>query len=80
MACSALDALIHAPIDKMIAHVAELPRPDAKQLLLSFGPLRLDFTSEYLDTLGIDQLRHVLVAALFQAKRAVEASRLAAAG
>lgn len=80
MASPALDALIHGPIDAMIAHVAQLSRADAKRFLLGFGSLRLDFTEDYLETLGTDQLRHVLVAALFQARRTVEAPRLAAAG
>jgi hypothetical protein len=80
MARPDLDALTYGPIDEMIAAVAQFSRNDAKQALLDFTAMRLDFTDEYLDSLATEQLRHVLLAAIFQVRRSVEAVRLAAAG
>ncbi len=75
-----LDAMIYGPIDAMIARIAELSRGDVKRHLLDFTALRLDFTEDYLESLATEQLRHVLVAAVFQVRRSVESVRLAAAG
>lgn len=74
---AALDDLLKQPVERMIALVAELPRETAKRCLLEFAPLRLDFTEAYLDGLAPERLKHVLLAALMQARR--RASRTLAA-
>jgi hypothetical protein len=50
--------------------VAGMNKTEVKQRLLHFeGPLRLDFTEEYLDKLDTEKLRHILLAALVTAHR-----------
>lgn len=50
--------------------VATMNKSEVKRRLLHFeGPLRLDFTEEYLDRLDLDRLRHILLAALMAAHR-----------
>lgn len=49
--------------------IASLGRDELKRRLRNFqGRFRLDFTDSYLDNLGVDRLRHILLAALINAK------------
>lgn len=64
-----IDSLLQLPVERMIAAVAELSRDAAKRCLLEFTAVRLDFTEAYLDALAPDRLKHVLLAALLQARR-----------
>ncbi|MGA1979910.1 MAG: hypothetical protein ABSG99_05025 [Sedimentisphaerales bacterium] len=49
--------------------IASLGRDELKRRIRNFrGRFRLDFTDNYLDNLGVDRLRHILLAALINAK------------
>lgn len=49
--------------------IASLGKEELKRRIRDFrGRFRLDFTDSYLDTLGVDRLRHILLAALINAK------------
>ena len=49
--------------------VATLDREELKKRIRNFkGRFRLDFTEDYLNKLTIDRLRHILLAALINAK------------
>jgi hypothetical protein len=50
--------------------IASLGRDELKRRIRNFkGRFKLDFTDNYLNTLGVDRLRHILLAALINAKR-----------
>jgi hypothetical protein len=49
--------------------IASLGRDELKRRIRNFeGRFKLDFTDNYLDNLGVDRLRHILLAALINAK------------
>jgi len=49
--------------------IASLERDELKRRIKNFkGRFRLDFTEDYLNNTSIDRLRHVLLAALINAK------------
>jgi hypothetical protein len=49
--------------------IASLGRDELKRRIRNFeGRFKLDFTDGYLDNLGVDRLRHILLAALINAK------------
>ena len=49
--------------------IAVLDRPELKRRIKNFkGRFKLDFTDDYLDNLTIDRLRHVLLAAMINAR------------
>jgi hypothetical protein len=49
--------------------IASLGRDELKRRIRNFrGRFRLDFTEEYLNNLSVDRLRHILLAALINAK------------
>jgi len=49
--------------------ISTLGREDLKKRIRSFrGRFKLDFSEEYLDKVGVDRLRHILLAALINAK------------
>ena len=49
--------------------IASLGRDELKRRIRNFrGRFRLDFTEDYLNNLSVDRLRHVLLAALINAK------------
>ena len=48
--------------------IASLGRDELKRRIRDFeGRFKLDFTDNYLDNLGVDRLRHILLAALINA-------------
>jgi len=50
--------------------VAALGRAELKRRIRNFrGRFKLDFTDDYLNRLSLDRLRHILLAALINAKR-----------
>jgi len=50
--------------------IAALGKGELKRRIRSFrGRFKLDFTDDYLNRLSIDRLRHILLAALVNAKR-----------
>jgi hypothetical protein len=49
--------------------IASLNRNEIKRQIIGFrGRFKLDFTEDYLNTLSVDRLRHILLAALINAK------------
>ncbi len=49
--------------------IAVLGRPELKRRIKNFrGRFKLDFTEDYLNELSVDRLRHILLAALINAK------------
>jgi len=49
--------------------VASLGRNELKRRIKGFrGRFKLDFTEDYLDDLSVERLRHILLAALINAK------------
>jgi len=56
--------------EQSCAKVLGMTKAEVKYRILHFdGPVRLDFTEEYLDTLDLDRLQHILLAALLTAHR-----------
>ena len=52
------------------ASVAALGRAELKRRIANFrGRFKLDFTDDYLNKLSVDRLRHILLAALMNARR-----------
>ena len=50
--------------------IAALGRSELKRRIRHFkGRFKLDFTDDYLNRLSVDRLRHILLAALINAKR-----------
>ena len=49
--------------------IAALGRDELKRRIRNFkGRFKLDFTEDYLDNLSVDRLRHILLAALINAR------------
>ncbi|MHC4060483.1 MAG: hypothetical protein ACYSUC_02960 [Planctomycetota bacterium] len=49
--------------------IASLGRNELKRRIRNFrGRFKLDFTEDYLNSLSVDRLRHILLAALINAK------------
>lgn len=56
--------------ERSCAMVLKMTKAEVKHRILHFdGPVRLDFTEEYLNTLDADRLQHILLAALLTAHR-----------
>lgn len=54
-------------IERITVGVASMNREAVKQELLQFeGRFKLDFTEDYLESLSLDRLRHILLAAKLQ--------------
>lgn len=55
-------------IERMCSAVAGMSKSEVKRRILHFdGPVRLDFTEDYLNGLDLEKLRHILLAALITA-------------
>lgn len=55
--------------EQVAAALADLGRDDLKKRIKDFrGRFKLDFSDDYLDALSLDRLRHLLLAALINAK------------
>ena len=61
--------LINLTTEQMILVVAESSRERCVDELSRVPHVPLDFSDAYLDALSLDQLRHVLLAAMLQARR-----------
>lgn len=52
------------------SYITSLSKAEITERLLYFeGPIKMDFTREYLDSLNIDNLRHILLAAMMMVER-----------
>lgn len=57
-------------LETICTEVATMDKAEVMYHILHFdGPVRLDFTEDYLKTLDLDKLRHILLAALITAHR-----------
>jgi len=55
--------------DREATSIAALGRNELKRRIRNFrGRFKLDFTDDYLNNLSVDRLRHILLAALINAK------------
>ena len=55
--------------EQMATSLAALGRDELKRRIKNFrGRFKLDFSDEYLDALSLDRLRHILLAALINAR------------
>lgn len=55
--------------DKEATSIASLGRGELKRRIRNFaGRFKLDFTEDYLNNISVDRLRHILLAALINAK------------
>lgn len=55
--------------EQVATSIAVLGRRELKSRIKSFrGRFKLDFTDDYLDTIDVERLRHILLAALINAK------------
>ena len=56
-------------LEQAATSIASLDRDELKRRIRNFkGRFKLDFTDNYLDNLGVDRLRHILLAALINAQ------------
>lgn len=56
--------------EQACSYIMTLNKTELKERLLNYkGPIKLDFTDEYLDILGVDRLRHILLAAMVTSER-----------
>ena len=56
--------------DRQATSIASLGRNELTSRIRNFrGGFKLDFTDEYLNKLSVDRLRHILLAALINAKQ-----------
>jgi hypothetical protein len=56
-------------LEQAATSIASLGRNELKRRIRSFrGRFRLDFTEDYLNKISIDRLRHILLAALINAR------------
>ncbi len=56
-------------VERQVTSVAALGRDELKRRIKNFrGRFKLDFTEDYLNKISVDRLRHILLAALINAK------------
>ena len=56
-------------VERQVTSVAALGRDELKKRIRNFrGRFKLDFTEDYLNKISVDRLRHILLAALINAK------------
>jgi hypothetical protein len=68
---------IRASLHELTQEIGGLDKPACIRELRCVPYLRLDFTDDYLDGLPLDSLRHVLMAAVLQARKHASQSRAA---
>jgi hypothetical protein len=60
-------------VEKMCSAIASMNKKEVIRRLVNFkGPIKMDYSSDYLESLSTDRLRHILFAAVvtFQRKHA----------
>ena len=59
--------VLRSDLEHIVSDIAALSRQDVKQEIMQFdGTFKLDFTEEFLETLPLERLRHILLAARLQ--------------
>ncbi|MEM9414040.1 MAG: hypothetical protein AAGA29_01010 [Planctomycetota bacterium] len=72
--------LIEMTTEQMIVVIAEMSRERCIDELGRVPHIPLDFTEDYLEAISLEQLRHLLFAALLQARRHDRQARASAIG
>lgn len=70
---------LNRPVDDLITEVLGMAESDCLDTLRSLPPMYRDFTDAYLASLTLEQLRHIVMAACLQARKAQLRHRLAKA-
>lgn len=60
---------VSAPLGELTRIIDDLDKPACIRELHDVPYLHLDFTDEYLDRMPLESLRHVLMAAVLQARK-----------
>jgi len=60
---------LNQPLESLVCQIARMSRCECMAAMKSIERPRLDFTDEYLNAASLDQLRHILVAAVIQARK-----------
>lgn len=60
---------LDGPVEQLIQDIHALDHDGVVDQLLSIRKPRLDFTEDYLRSLTLEQLRHILMAACLQARK-----------
>ncbi len=56
-------------VERQVTSIAALGRDELKRRIRNFrGRFKLDFTEDYLNKISVERLRHILLAALINAK------------
>ncbi len=56
-------------VEMQVTSIAALSRDELKRRIRNFrGRFKLDFTEDYLNKISVERLRHILLAALLNAK------------
>ena len=56
--------------EQYCAYITSLNKEELKDRLLHFeGPIRMDFTEDFLEQQNVEKLRHILLAAVVTAKQ-----------
>ena len=64
-----------ASIDRLAAQLAEMDRPELIRVLRDIEcGFTMDFTDEYLESLSMEELRHIVLAACARAEQVMEGS------
>jgi hypothetical protein len=60
---------VRCSLNQSAISVCSLGKAELKQRIRNFkGRFKLDFSEEYLDSLGVEKLRHILMAALMTSR------------
>ncbi|MCC7192371.1 MAG: hypothetical protein IT444_06260 [Phycisphaeraceae bacterium] len=60
---------IDTSLDHLVTRISSLDRERCKAELRSLEELRVDFTDEYLDSLPLEKLRHIVLAARLRMRK-----------
>ncbi len=60
---------IDTSLDHLVTRISSLDREGCKAELRSLEELRVDFTDEYLDSLPLEKLRHIVLAARLRMRK-----------
>lgn len=60
---------INLSLDHLVTRISSLDREGCKAELRGCDELRVDFTDEYLDSLPLEKLRHIVLAARLRVKK-----------
>ena len=71
----AADTMIDRNTEQMIETLAALDRESCVRRIRMMQRPRMDFTEDFLSSLSVERLRHILMAACLQARRPTRSAR-----